>query len=327
MKDIRSQNQNQHGDHLDRRLSGPHELPLSLGRPERRWHLWNGPAFSSAINRVRSDFKSRQVTSMTALANAVFLCGAVLSMSGAAIAQTQEKSGGSQANLGPQVAVHLSRAKPDSDEPDMAAIARETADALAGNIKQPVMKPTRSSFLAKWHAVRGASGYRLDVSNSPSFDGYVSNYGNLDLGNVTCHVISGLNGGTTYYYRVRPYSSAGIGSSSEAVSETTASTTSGLVIVPTFDSTITNDPRSSAIQTMIISAIQKYQTLFSDPITVSIRFRLSAFHLEGDPMGTLVGASNSSSWFRPWNTYIAALKADGKTQNDMTANGPCRQLR
>ena len=258
---------------------------------------------------------------MTALANAVFLCGAVLSMSGAAIAQTQEKSGGSQANLGPQVAVHLSRAKPDSGEPDMAAIARETADALAGNIKQPVMKPTRSSFLAKWHAVRGASGYRLDVSNSPSFDSYVSNYGNLDLGNVTCHVISGLNGGTTYYYRVRPYSSAGIGSSSEAVSETTASTTSGLVIVPTFDSTITNDPRSSAIQTMIISAIQKYQTLFSDPITVSIRFRLSAFHLEGDPMGTLVGASNSSSWFRPWNTYIAALKADGKTQNDMTANG------
>ena len=30
------------------------------------------------LHRVRSDFKSRRVTSMTALANAVFLCGAVL---------------------------------------------------------------------------------------------------------------------------------------------------------------------------------------------------------------------------------------------------------
>jgi hypothetical protein len=278
----------------------------------------HGPAFSSAINRVRPDFKSRQVTSMTTLASVVF--GAVLSMSGAAIAQTQEKS---SAKSSPQfqVGVHLSRAKPDSGEPDIGAIARETADAIAGNIKQPVMKPTRSSFLAKWHAVRGATGYRLDVSNSPSFDSYVSNYRSMDLGNATCHVVSGLDRGTTYYYRVQPYTLAGTGSNSETRSETTANTNSGLVIVPTFDSTITNDPRSNAIQAMIISAIQKYQTLFSDPITVFIRFRLSAFHLEGDPMGTLVGASNSSTWFRPWNTYIAALKTDGKTQNDMTANG------
>ena len=95
---------------------------------------------------------------------------------------------------------------------------------------------------------------------------------------------------------------------------------SGLVIVPTFDSTITNDPRSSAIQAMIISAIQKYQTLFSDPITVSIRFRYSGYHLEGDPMGTLIGASNSGLYQLDWNTYIAALKADGKTANDMSAN-------
>src|SRR5205823_14229721 len=111
------------------------------------------------------------------------------------------------------------------------------------------------------------------------------------------------------------------GSSSQPGTETTANISAGLVIIPTFDSTITSDPRSSAIQAMIISAIQRYQTLFSDPITVFIRFRWSAFHLERAPMGTLVGASNSSSWFRPWNTYIAALKADGKTQNDMTANG------
>ena len=256
---------------------------------------------------------------MTTLANTVFLCAAVFLTSDAVIAQTPQKSP-AQSSPQFQVGVHLSRAKPDSGEPDMGAIARETADTIAGNIEQPVMTPTRSSFLAKWQPVKGATGYRLDVSTSRSFDSCVSTYRDLDVGNVSSHIVAGLNRGTKYYYRVRPYNSAVTGDNSETTSETTANISSGLVIVPTFDSTITSDPRSSAIQAMIISAIQKYQTLFSDPITVSIRFRFSGFHLEGDPMGILVGASNSSTWIRDWNTYITALIADGKTANDAAAN-------
>jgi Fibronectin type III domain len=256
---------------------------------------------------------------MTTLANTVFLCAAVFLTSDAVIAQTPQKSS-AQSSPQFQVGVHLSRAKPDSGEPDMGAIARETADTIAGNIEHPVMTPTRSSFLAKWQRVKGATGYRLDVSTTPSFDSCVSTYRDLDAGNVSSHIVAGLNRGTKYYYRVRAYNSAGIGSSSEAVSVTTSSTSLGLVIIPTFDSTITNDPRSNAIQAMIISAIEKYQTLFSDPITVSIRFRYSGYHLEGDPMGTLIGASNSGIHQLDWNTYITALKADGKTANDMSAN-------
>jgi hypothetical protein len=288
----------------------------------------SGPDF--ALNGQRSIMKTqiaspaafsnlRRVASMTALANAVFLCGAVLSMTGAAIAQLPQKSV-TQSSAPFQVGVHLSKAKPDSGEPDMGAIARETEDAIAGNIEQPVMTPTRGSFLAKWQPVKGATGYRLDVSTTRSFDSCVSTYRDLDVGNVTNHIVAGLNRGTRYYYRVRPYNSAGPGDNSETTSETTANLSSGLVIVPTFDSTITNDPRSSAIQAMIISAIQKYQTLFSDPITVSIRFRYSGYHLEGDPMGTLIGASNSGIHQLDWNPYITALKADGKTANDMSAN-------
>src|ERR1044071_9456365 len=78
----------------------------------------------------------RRVTSMTAIANTVFLCGAVLLMSGAAIAQIPEKSV-TQSSAPFQVGVHLSKAKPDSGAPDMRAIARETQDAIAGNIEQP----------------------------------------------------------------------------------------------------------------------------------------------------------------------------------------------
>jgi hypothetical protein len=217
--------------------------------------------------------------------------------------------------------MHFSRATHDTGEGDTEAIARETADALAGNIEQPVMTPTRSTFLATWRAVKGATGYRLDVSTNLSFDSYVSTYRDLDLGNVTNHIVTGLNRGTKYYYRVRPYSSAGAGSSSQPGTETTANISSGLVIIPTYDATITNDLRANAIEAMIISAIQKYQTLFNDPITVSIRFRFSGFRPDGTPLGTLVGASNTGIHQIDWNAYIGALKADGTTVNDMNANG------
>src|SRR4029078_1223 len=125
MKNMQSQNQNQHGDHLDRRFfRAPGIAVIQLGGPRRRWHRWNGPAFSSAINRVRSDFKSRQMTSMTALANTVFLCTAVLLMSDALIAQTPQKSA-TQSSPQFQVGVHLSRAKPDSGRPDLARNGRQ----------------------------------------------------------------------------------------------------------------------------------------------------------------------------------------------------------
>src|SRR5205814_5838078 len=188
-----------------------------------------------------------------------------------------------------------------------------------GNIERPVRTPTRGSFLAKWQPVSGATGYRLDVSTSSSFDSCVSTYRDLDVGNVSSHLVAGLDRGTKYYYRVRPYNSAGTGDNSESTSEATANVSSGLVIIPTFDSTITTDPRSSAIQAMIISAIEKYQTLFSDPITVSIRFRFSGVHLEGDPLDNLIGASNSVIHQLDWDVYMGALKADGKTVNDMNA--------
>jgi len=308
MKNIESQNQNQYGDHLNRRhFRAQGTAVTQLGRAQRRWHRLSGSVFSSAINGIR------------VLANAVFLCAAVLSMDGTAIAQTQEQSG--KPEIFPFLSAnHFSRGKSGMGQGDTQALARETEDAIAGKIAQPVMRPTRSSFLAKWQPVNGATGYRLDVSTTPSFDSCLTNYLNVDVGNVTSHIVSGLRRGTEYYYRVRAYNSAGIGSASEATRETTDDTETGLVIIPTFDSTITSDPRSAAIQAMIVSSIEKYQALFSDPITVSIRFRYSGFYLDGTPMGNQIGHSDSSCWIRDWNTYITALIADAKTPNDATAN-------
>ena len=77
------------------------------------------------------------------------------------------------------------------------------------------MAPTRSSFLASWRSVSDATGYRIDVSTDPSFRSYVSGYEHCDVGNVNSRIVSRLNPGTKYYYRVQPYNSAGAGANSE----------------------------------------------------------------------------------------------------------------
>ncbi|MFZ3374001.1 MAG: NF038122 family metalloprotease, partial [Chthoniobacterales bacterium] len=182
------------------------------------------------------------------------------------------------------------------------------------------MASTRSSFMATWEPVSGATGYRLDVSTSSSFTSYVRGHQDLDVGNVTSRIIGGLSPGTTYYYRVRAYNALGTGGDSNAMTATTT-TTSGLVINPTFDSSILNDPNSAAIQAAINRAIAIYQSLFRDPITVSILFRYSSTKPDGHPFpsGTL-SVSDFVVYSIQWETYINALRADAKTANDTTAN-------
>ena len=182
-----------------------------------------------------------------------------------------------------------------------------------------VMAPTRSSFMANWESMSGATGYRLDVSTSPSFNSFVSGYGNLDVGNITSRIVSGLSPGTNYYYRVRAYNVLGTTSNSEVMTGTTLTTLTGLVIHPTFDISITGNLKSAAIQSVINQAIAKYQSLFKDAITVSILFRYSNKAPNGTLLGSGVSRSDFSLYFIGWSTFINALKADAKTANDTSA--------
>jgi len=204
-----------------------------------------------------------------------------------------------------------------------AVSEQPSAENLAPSETAPlgsVMAPTRSSFMATWESVSGATGYRLDVSTSPSFNSFVSGYENLDVGNITSRIVSGLSLGTTYYYRVRAYSVLGTGGTSEVRTATTLTTATGLVIIPTFDSSITSNLNSAAIQSVINKAIAMYQSQFKDAITVSILYRYST----KAPNGTLISSGVSRSDFPiysiAWSTFITALKADAKTANDTTAN-------
>src|SRR5438876_4032590 len=152
----------------------------------------------------------------------------------------------------------------------------------------PPPPPTRSSFMATWPNVNGAKGYLLDVSTSNSFNSFVGGYHDVDVGAATGRVVTGLNRGTTYYYRVRAYDATAPIGSSETNAISTEPTT-GLTIHPTFDSSITGNPNAAAIQAMINRAIAIYESLFSDPITLQIRFRYAATAPDGMPlpMGTL----------------------------------------
>jgi hypothetical protein len=71
----------------------------------------------------------------------------------------------------------------------------------------PVISPatsiTDTSFVAAWQFVLSVTGYNLDVSTNSSFANFINGYQNLDVGIVTTRAVTGLKGGTTYYYRVR----------------------------------------------------------------------------------------------------------------------------
>jgi hypothetical protein len=193
-----------------------------------------------------------------------------------------------------------------------------TEMAAQGEIEIPA--PTRSTFMANWRSVTSALGYLLDVSTDDSFSSYVDGYHDLDVGNVTARLVSGLNRGTTYYYRVRAYGETGPAGYSQVI-RTTTEPTVGLIINPTFDSSITGNPNAAAIEAMINRAISFHESLFSDPIAIQIRFRYSTTRPDGTPMerGT-IAQSVFVLYQVPWSVYINALRADARTGNDVVAN-------
>lgn len=218
----------------------------------------------------------------------------------------------------PRPGRHFGRINPEDLETfSFASTAQNEGSPVVLPFK---MSPTRSSFLARWPATAGAIGYRLDVSESRAFASFVPGYHHLDVGKVTNRIVTHLSPATTYYYRVRPYFAIGAGADSLTMTSTTAALDSGLVINPTFDSSITNNADADAIESMINRAIAIYQSRFSDPITIEIYFRYANTQADGTPLPP--GAAAQSEYvvyYVPWTTFINSLKADGKTTNDASA--------
>src|SRR5207244_7592528 len=120
-----------------------------------------------------------------------------------------------------RVGEHSTRGEPNLSGVEVGAIYSQGLEDVP-----PVatMAPTRSSFMAAWERVSGATGYRLDVSTSSSFSSYVSGYQDLNVGNVTGRIIGGLSSGTTHYYRVRAFNMLCTGGESNTMTANTTIT-------------------------------------------------------------------------------------------------------
>ena len=99
------------------------------------------------------------------------------------------------------------------------------SSALSAPVARPATFIGSNGFRANWSSVGGATGYRLDVSTSNSFNTYVTGYQNLNVNDATSDRVTGLNASTTYYYRVRSYNGSVTSGNSNVVNVTTLSPT------------------------------------------------------------------------------------------------------
>ncbi len=67
-----------------------------------------------------------------------------------------------------------------------------------------------SSFRANWNPVNGAESYRVDVSTTASFSGFVEGYGDVEVVGGTQLLVEGLFPGDEYFYRVRAVAPTGV---------------------------------------------------------------------------------------------------------------------
>lgn len=76
---------------------------------------------------------------------------------------------------------------------------------LSTPVANPAKEISDNGFRAKWNYVSKAPTYLLDVSNSPAFNDFVPNYNAKVISDLN-DLVTGLMGGTQYYYRVRAQS-------------------------------------------------------------------------------------------------------------------------
>ena len=96
----------------------------------------------------------------------------------------------------------------------------------------------------------------------------------------------------------------------QPVTQPAAPRAGGLVIVPTFDVSITKDPKATAIMATINAALTELASNYSDPVTVTVTFK---------NVNSGLGASLTSYTSLTYVQFLAALKSHATTTNDTLA--------
>lgn len=87
---------------------------------------------------------------------------------------------------------------------------------------EPSNNPTCSGFTAQWAYTTNATGFLIDVATDASFTNLVPAYTNFAINSTATQlVLTGLNSGTTYHYRVRATNACGTSANSAPMSYAT----------------------------------------------------------------------------------------------------------
>lgn len=109
-------------------------------------------------------------------------------------------------------AVNTSGTSVDSDEAQQFTIPATPVLSASSAI-------TQTSFTANWTLVTGATGYLMDVSLANDFASFVTGYQSKPIASVASELVTGLESGKTYFYRIRSTNAGGTSPSSIASSQ------------------------------------------------------------------------------------------------------------
>ncbi|HEX3717822.1 MAG TPA: NF038122 family metalloprotease [Verrucomicrobiae bacterium] len=169
-----------------------------------------------------------------------------------------------------------------------------------------------------WSPVTDATAYRILIATSSS-DLPTSPTATNGGSSVVIDAVSPttnfsptitLNPSATYYWEVH----ANPGDIDDGVWSaiqqfTTQPTPTGLTIVPTFDSSITDDPNAATIEATIKAAISVYQSDFSDQVTARFTYA---------EMSQGLGDNEAYETIVNYSAYRAALVSHATTADDAT---------